>query len=94
MIPTAAPSGARAARQAAAAIRGNATPHNAAPANTKGSSPAHRPTPNATVRKRIGGRISGRLADQINCTGFAPQRGASPTLPNPSSSATSSLAFS
>src|SRR6266567_9477059 len=58
MIPTAAPSGARAARQAAAAISGNATPHNAAPANTKGSSPAHRPTPNATVRKRIGGRIS------------------------------------
>src|SRR5438552_4778637 len=59
MIPTAAPSGARGASQAAAASSGNATPHNATPGNAKGSSPAHKPTPNAAVRMRIGGRIFG-----------------------------------
>src|SRR6266478_7689508 len=64
MMPTAAPSGARRASHAASATTGSATIHNAPPGNalpgnTKGSSPAHRPTPNATVRNRIGGRIPG-----------------------------------
>src|SRR5439155_1300968 len=92
MIPTAAPSGARRASQRAVTSTG-ATAYSA-PRTANKSRPANSPAPNAIVRKRIGGRISRRAASAgyISCTGRAPQRGASPTLRNPSSRATSSLA--
>src|SRR6266699_2400374 len=52
MIPTAAPSGARAASQPEVATSDTATPHNAAPGNTKGVNPPPQADPDRYAKKK------------------------------------------
>src|SRR2546426_894144 len=91
ITPIADPTGASRATRRAAASTSATPPHSPLLGNE--SRPAQRPAPNATLIHSSGGRTAAS-ACYTSCTGFAPQRGASPTLRNPSSSTTSSLARS
>src|SRR5439155_963764 len=93
ITPTAAPTGAWRAPPRARTSTVATTPHDPTPHAPKKPRPAQRPAPNATLIHKSGGRTAASGC-YTSCTGFAPQRGASATLRNPSSSTTSSLARS